>query len=238
MKKNLPAIVFCGGLMFAGAAHAHYLWLESAENGARLYFGEAEMLLKEKSPGKLDNFKSPQAFIQDPATGKTVAVAPARAAQYFAITSDKRPASFLAMDESLEVRDLTKHDLGFAKSNYYARYGQASGGAASMLALDLQSRGTDAFVVMYRGQPLKGAKVEVIAPNTWMQENKTDSQGLVSINTPWRGQYVVHVLHVDKTPGQHGGQRYDSLRNHFTYTFSKTDGADPGPAVAPKHSED
>lgn len=98
-----------GTLSVAGAAHAHYLWIEPSDNGAKLYYGEADALLKEKSPGKLDN------------------------------------------------------------------------------------------------------------------------------NTSRRGQYVVHVLHVDKTPGEFAGKKYDALRNHFTYTCLKTEGTDPGPAMPPKH---
>ena len=140
--------------------------------------------------------------------------------------------------ESLEVRDLTKRGLGFAKSNYYARNGSAGAADNSPLVLDLQERRPNAFTVLYRGQPLKDAKLEVIAPNTWIQEHKTDAQGMVEINTPWRGQYVVHLLHVDQTPGEFAGSKYDSLRNHFTYTFVKNDGADPGPAMPPKHGAD
>ena len=78
----------------------------------------------------------------------------------------------------------------------------------------------------------------MIAPNTWMQEHKTDAQGAVEINTPWRGQYVVHVLHIDKTAGEFAGKKYENLRNHFTYSFIKTEGADPGPATPPHHGTD
>lgn len=45
------------------------------------------------------------------------------------------------------------------------------------------------------------------------------------INTPWRGQYVVHLLHVDKTPGEFGGKKYDALRKQ---------GTNPGPALPPQ----
>lgn len=133
-KPMKPFIQLLTGIALAasGAAQAHYLWIEPTDTGARLYYGEAEAALKEKSPGKL----------------------------------------------------------------------------------------------------------EVIAPNTWVQEHKTDAQGAVAINTPWRGQYVVHVLYVDKTAGEFAGKKYESLRNHFTYSFIKTDGADPGPATPPHHAAD
>lgn len=219
-------------LLASTPAQAHYLWIESGDAGARLYFGEAEVQLKEKSPGKLDNIKGPQAFASD-AGGKPAPAAITRTAEHFAIAGGKA-AAVLAAEESLEVRDMSKYGLGIAKSNYYARHGQAANGATA-LVLDVQERGPNTYTILYRGQPLKDAKLEVIAPNTWMQEHTTDAQGAVQINTPWRGQYVLHVLHVDKTPGEFAGKPYDSLRNHFTYTFVKTEGADPGPAVPPKH---
>lgn len=228
-----------GALCVAGAAQAHYLWIEPGDTEARLYYGEADVLLMEKSPGKLDNIKSPQAFVPDATSGKTNAVAVSRAADYFTIAS--RAPAILVAEESLEVRDLSKHGLGVAKSNYYARHGQpgmSGNGSAAPLVLDVQGHGPNALTVLYRGQPLKDAKLEVIAPNTWVQEHQTDAQGMVAINTPWRGRYVVHVLHVDKTPGEFAGKKYEALRNHFTYTFIKAEGADPGPAMPPKHGMD
>jgi len=231
MNKFIACIAL--GALFSGAAQAHYLWIEPDEAGARLYFGEAEVQLKEKSPGKLDSIKGLQAFAVD-ASGKRSAAPVGRGGNHFAIGA-ATAGTWLASEESLEVRDLSKHKLGIAKPNYYARFGQPAADAATALALDVQAAGPDTFIVLYRGQPLKAAKLEVIAPNIWMQEHTTDANGAARINAPWRGRYVLHVLHVDHTPGEHGGRQYDNLRSHFAYTFDKADGADPGPAVPPQH---
>jgi uncharacterized GH25 family protein len=237
--KSFAKLVSAIALAASSAAQAHYLWIEPTETGARLYYGEAEAALREKSPGKLDNIKAPKAFVPDAANGKTSSAALTRADDHFSIAANRNAASILAHEESMEVRDLSKSGLGFAKSNYYARHGQTAANAeASPLALDLQTRGPNAYTVLYRGQPLKDAKLEVIAPNTWVQEHKTNAQGAVEINTPWRGRYVVHVLHVDKSAGEFAGKKYESLRNHFTYSFVKQDGADPGRAMPPQHVED
>lgn len=236
--KNLIGIFCIGAAFAAGTAHAHYLWIEGDHAGSRLYYGEADALLKEKSPGKLDNIKGPKAWLQNQVNGKPAETAISRGAQYFTIAAAKKTAAVLATEESLEVKDLSKHGLGLAKSNYYARLGQPAGNADTALVLDVQASAPNRLTLLYRGQPLKGAKVEVIAPNTWTQEHKTNAQGMVEINTPWRGQYVLHVLHVDATPGEFAGKKYDSLRNHFTYTFVRKTGANAGPAVPPQHMED
>jgi len=232
-NKNFASLLMLSAALVTGTAHAHYVWIESDNGGTRLYYGEADALLKEKSPGKLDNIKAPQAFALNQSKDNPAAVEINRGAQYFTIAAPKKSAAVLVKEESLEVKDLTKHGLGFAKSNYYARQGQLADRADTALTLDVLGNAPNHLTVLYRGQPLKDAKVEVIAPNTWVQEHKTNAQGMVDINTPWSGQYVIHVLHIDQTPGEFGGKKYESLRNHLTYTFVKKDGLNPGPAVPP-----
>ncbi|MES2026449.1 MAG: DUF4198 domain-containing protein [Pseudomonadota bacterium] len=232
--KPILALACCASLLASGVAQAHYLWLESGNKGAALYYGEVDVQLREKSPGKLDRIGGVQAFVNTGDQVKPVDVN--RTANHLAIASGKSP-NVLALEESLGVADLTKHNLGMAKSNYYARLGQPlASGATSPLALDIKQGNTaNTFILLYRGQPLKNAKLEVIAPNTWMQEHHTDAQGAVEINTPWRGQYVVHVLHIDRTAGEFAGKQYDNLRNHLTYTFVKAKGSNAGPVQPPKH---
>lgn len=237
MRKSYKAALFTLAVapFITANAQAHYLWIEQTNAGAQLFFGEVQEGVKEKSPGKLDNIKAPAASVQK-AKGQALDATDARRMeQSFVIADSKGAAAVTVVEESLEVKDLTKHGLGLAKSNYYARAGNAAAGNATM-ALDVQQQAANRFTVTYRGQPLANAKLEVIAPNTWVQEHKTNAKGTVEINTPWRGQYVLHVLHVDATPGEHQGKKYESLRNHLTYTFVSPKGADPGPAVAPKQT--
>lgn len=229
-------------LLLAGAAQAHYLWIESGKAESQVYFGEPDMLLKEKSPGKLDNIRNPKAFLQSQPGVAPVNAEVQRREAYFLVPAAGNASSVLVTEESMEVKDLTQYGLGFAKSNYYARYGKPiadkEANTSSLLPVDLKQISAQRYRLLYRGQPLAHAKLEVIAPNTWLQEHKTDANGAVEINTPWRGQYVLHVLHVDKTPGEFGGSKYEALRNHFTYSFVKTKGADPGLAAPPKQVED
>lgn len=232
-RKIIPAAVLAGLLITTGNASAHYIWLEADEAGARVCYGEAEADLREKSPGKLDGMNVPRVFAVQGSGSTTLSVN--RTAEHFAVTGASPGATLLAAEESAGIRNLGKYGLGMAKSNYYARHGlPRSEEAKASLALDVAGHNPNQLTVLYRGQPLKDAKVEVIAPNTWVQEHKADAQGNVVINTPWRGRYVIHVLHVDPTPGVVEGKRYDSLRNHFTYSFYQAAGTDPGPAVAPR----
>ena len=220
-------------LISATPAQAHYPWLEPGDDGVRLYFGEPDAGLRESSPGKLDTIKLPRVVVVESGGAKASGAPVIRKPMHLVVTDNKKAEAVLVAEESLEVRDLTKNGLGFAKTNYYTRYGKA-GAEDALLALDVRALPeTNHYVVSYRGQPLGKATLDLVAPNTWVQQYKTDAQGQVKINTPWRGQYIIHVLHVDKTPGEFTGVKYDILRNHHTYTFSQSQGADPGPAVPP-----
>lgn len=238
LSKSLFVTV-CGLCLFiSNAAQAHYIWLEPSNASVLLYFGEVDAQLREKSPGKLDKINALQAYAY---SGKLAdksfkEIAVHRNSNHLVIESGKA-STVLAREESVAVADLNKYKLGIAKSNYYARLGLAATlGTSSLLALDIaQGNKPNSLIVSYRGVPLENAKVEVIAPNTWMQEHHTNAQGIVEINTPWRGQYVVHVLHIDATSGEFSGKAYDNLRNHLTYTLLRTKGADAGPVQAPKH---
>lgn len=234
-KPFLVTLCFVS-LLASGVAQAHYIWLEPSKGNTSLYFGEVDVQLREKSPGKLDKITDVQAYTANKAAKDFKAADVRRSGNYLIIDSGKA-TTVLARAESVPVADLSKHKLGIAKSNYYTRLGQAlTLGATSPLALDIaQGSTSNSFILLYRGQPLENAKLEVIAPNTWMQEHHTNAQGIVEINTPWRGQYVVHVLHIDATPSEFSGKAYDNLRNHLTYTFVRTKGANAGPAQAPKH---
>jgi len=89
-----------------------------------------------------------------------------------------------------------------------------------------------AFKVFYQGKPLAKAKLELIAESGWKREFKTDEQGAVEAQLPWRGTYVIEVQHTDATPGKLGEEAYDTLRCASTLSFRLADGP-PGPPMPP-----
>jgi hypothetical protein len=242
MAMNVAVVRLIGGAMLfvSSLAQAHYLWLESGKATVRLFYGEVEEGVREKTPGKLDTIRSPQASI---VTGDAATLTPPviRMADHFAISLPRSASTVAVKEEAAEVRDLSAYNLGVAKTNYYARLQQASGSPHSdgpYLPLDIAPQGKNQFIVLYNGKPLIKAKLQVIAPNTWVQEHTTDREGKVTINAPWRGRYVLHVLHVDPAPGEFEGKPYQFLRNHFTYSFVQSKGAPAGPALLPQSRAD
>ncbi|WZB64904.1 hypothetical protein WJ971_18360 [Achromobacter xylosoxidans] len=68
----------------------------------------------------------------------------------------------------------------------------------------------------------------------------TDAQGKARFDLPWKAQYVLRTMHIDKTPGERqgakGAEPYDAVGYVATLTFVKPDGVMPlpaGPVVPP-----
>jgi len=132
------------------------------------------------------------------------------------------------------VADMKKYNWGMVKPMYYARHGAQSANAevrpAQTLDIVPVAGGQNVFQVFFNGKPLKGEKLMVYAPNTWAKEYKTDAEGKVKLETPWAGQYVLEVIHTDKTPGKFEGKDYESVRHRATYTFKKELPHPPAPS--------
>jgi hypothetical protein len=229
MKKSrhICMLTAClASLVGAGSAQAHGLWIEQTGATKTLFFGEPENALKEVFPGRLEAIKSPQAMTIN-AAGEPSKSTLARTAIGFVSVESAASQTLLASETSIEVKDYTANGLGIVKPMYYARFAPMPFVTARPeSALDLVPAAADANAVMvsYNGQPLAKAKVTVIAPNTWTQEHTSDAQGRISINTPWRGQYVLEVTHTDNAPGEFEGKRYAALRSRAMLTFVQAQG--------------
>ena len=103
--------------------------------------------------------------------------------------------------------------------------------AAAILAWGVASRSSrpGAFKVFYKGQPLAKAKLELIAESGWKREFHTDADGAVETSLPWRGGYLIEVVHLDATAGSLGSEAYDSARSVTTLSFRATSGIEPLP---------
>lgn len=215
--------LLAAALLLPGFLSAHYIWIERKGAAARVYYGEIQDGEREKSPGKLDKIRGLRMFAADK-SGQSQEVKNAKTAEYFTAGCGK--AEFvLAHSLEVPVTDMKKYNWGMVKPMYYARHGArtAASPAKAVHALDILpvAGSENAFQVFFNGAPLNGEKLMVYAPNTWAKEYKTDAEGKVKLETPWAGQYVLEVIHTEKTPGQFEGKDYASVRHRATYTFIK-----------------
>lgn len=213
MKKIILLFLACTAL----PAAAHALWLEQADNQTRLYFGEYDEGLHEKTGGRLDTITAPAASLL---TADSVPLVTKRAADFIAIEgANNQPV--IAHDLSMKVKDYTKYHWGFAKPMYYARISHSVIEIMSNHALDIQPAGTDKVRINLNGHPLPKAKVKIVAPNQWAKELEADDNGEVTFALPWEGLYVFEVVHLEASAGEYQGDKYENIRHVSTLSVVK-----------------
>lgn len=217
---KLSFILVLGLLAFIQTtiAQAHFIWLEQADGQTKLYFGEYEGGLREKTGGKLDTIATPAATTLD---NQSLPIAAKRAENFIAIEGAKNQ-SVLAHELGMKVKDLTKNHYGIVKPMYYARIGNGNAEvAATSHALDIQPLGNHKVRIYLNGKPLAKAKLKVMAPNQWLQELDADANGEATYSMPWAGLYVLVAIHLEPNKGVYQGDAYDNIRHVSTYTVVK-----------------
>jgi hypothetical protein len=222
MKRwSLIALTLC---LTAASASAHYLWIEhdGASPTAKIYFGEYGEGVKEKAGGKLDAFTALKVWGFKPGAKAAKTLPVKKMDDHFLVSKIPAGAAIFAQDVERDVVDYTKHGIGVVKPAFYAR-AAADPSIAPAQTLDvLPVAGSSAtFRVTFKNAPLANATVSVTAPNLWMREHKTTSEGLVMVEMPWPGQYVLDVVHKEVGPGEFKGKPYEAVRHRATYTFAR-----------------
>ncbi len=190
------------------SAQAHFVWLERDASGSvAAYFGEWAAGLRETEEGYLKLIAAPKAFATD---GTALAVTRA---------NDRLPVA--AKDVAGDIRLVNLYFPEKAKnlSQYQAKLGRTETAAKFDLELVPVAANSNTFTLVLRGAPLADADVVLFTSSGWNRTFKTDAEGKVTIETPWSGQAVIEVGHVEKKPGEHDGRAYEAVRHVFTLTF-------------------
>jgi hypothetical protein len=205
------------------SAQAHYLWIESSADKVMLRFGEFAENQRERSPGRLDEIVAPQA--QSFSGSGPAPVALKREADGFAFTQTGKNAELIAEEKRMGVRDWSGSGIGIVKPMFYARATGTNAAVKPAMQLDIVPTGSaDQFKVWFKDQPLAKSAVTVYAPNGWWQEHKTDANGNVALARPWRGQYVIEVIFLEKAAGTFEGKTYNAVRHRATLTVNQPNG--------------
>ncbi|MDP3743771.1 MAG: DUF4198 domain-containing protein [Methylotenera sp.] len=196
---------------------AHFIWLEQADGQTKLYFGEYEGGLREKTGGRLDTIATPEAMTPD---NKALTVATKRADDFIVIEgANNQPV--IAHEFGMKVKDLSKYYYGIVKPMYYARIGTGHAEAAISHALDIQPLGNNKVRVHLNGKPLAKAKLKVLAPNQWLQELDADGNGEATFSMPWAGLYVLEVVYLEPNKGTYQNEAYENIRHVSTLSVVK-----------------
>jgi len=203
--RTLAAIALLGS---AGAAQAHFVWLErGAEGPAKAYFGEWADDVREKQDGLL---------------GKIMVSPVVTAADGTVLKASGKGADFV------EFAATGKGDVRLAQPMQFketlVKYGAKVGRTDTQAKLDLElvptAAGANSFVLNFEGKPLAKTEVTVFGPPKWEKRFWTDENGRIEITTPWPGQYVLEAAHVEEKAGEADGKSYAKIRYVSTTTFN------------------
>lgn len=213
---KIPFLTTLAILAIAGSASAHEVWLErDAAGPVRVYLGEPAEAVPAGGDPEFSKLKAPKVF-----TGDVKAPAPiVRKADHLeAAVSGKGDVRLL--DDA--VFDAWKNDAGaYEGAVFYAREGRTETKAALDLEIVPVTAHGDTFTVLFRGQPLADASVNLINPDKWAKTFKTDARGQLTIPSEWKGRYLLAASHAVDESRALGGQTVAKVYHTSTLTFVK-----------------
>jgi len=200
MKK---IIALCAGLTFTLSAQAHMLWLErGSDDQTRAYFGEYSEQIKETQDKALKSFNS--AVAEQNKQKLKAKVQPDHLAYASKGTADVKLSSELMYGEAL--------------LSYHAKVGRSDLKAVSELDIVPVQANSNTFAVFYQGKPAAGIELTVFSPQFWQKKYTTNPQGQITIDTPWKGQYVIEASKESEKAGKFNQQNYK--KQYFVTTLS------------------
>ena len=201
MKK---IFALCTGLTFTLSAQAHMLWLErDADDQTRAYFGEYSEQVKETQDTSLKSFNS--------------AVAEQNKQKLKAKVQSDHLA--YASKGAADVKLSSEMMYGEALLSYHAKAGRSDLKAVSELDIVPVQANSNTFAVFYQGKPAAGLELTVFSPQFWQKKYTANSQGQITIDTPWKGQYVIEVSKESDKVGKFNQQNYSKQYLVTTLSF-------------------
>ena len=187
---------------------AHFVWIErDAQGNTAAYFGEWAANVRETEDSYLKLIAKPKAFT---AEGKELAVTRA---------NDRLNIAAAGATGDIRLTDTYFGEKAKSVSFYQAKLGRTETIAKFDLELVPETADSNRFTLFLHGKPVPDADVTLFTSSGWNRTFKTDDAGKVTIETPWPGQAVIEVGHVEKKAGEKDGRPYESIRHVFTLTF-------------------
>jgi len=184
-------------LILVSTVQAHYVWLERDGDGVtRVYFGEWQRDIREKTGGLLDRIKTPRAF----AASADRELLIRRRTDHLEIAS-KGAGDLRLVENGISPRE-DKEKGGATRTIYYAKAGRLETAAKLDLELVPTTSKGNIFAILFRGAPLPKTSVTVYGPPKWEKPLDTDEQGRITVSTPWSGRYVLEVVYFEQKPGE------------------------------------
>jgi hypothetical protein len=223
-------LLFCPGLAIA---HGYWVELDGSYKvnqpvKVKLFYGE--IAAGERMSGHfLDKMKDIRMYLQSPDGEKKELVMKQKNDYWEGAFVPTKSGTYelTGINDTREVQDWTKHNLGIVRPIQYLKACYAIGakpsGCASSLPLDAEwvHTGTGDYnvTVRYDDQAVPSQQTTV---GTFGGENKysvTDSAGKAKVTFKKPGLYILSIELIDKTPGTFQGKAYETVRRRLDYSI-------------------
>ncbi|MBN2965108.1 DUF4198 domain-containing protein [Sulfurospirillum sp. T05] len=209
MKKLLSAV--CVASLSLSSLMAHALWVEKEGDATKVFFGDWDKDSKELTGKRLDNIKAKTVLPQGVGTEAS--------REYDHIFIQTKHAGDVAVVEPIAPRKSRLADT-VGRTLYMGRAGRSENKALLPLDLVPVAPHSNEFTLMLEGEPLPRASVTLWGPPKWSIALRSDDAGKVTFKTPWKGEYLAQVRHVDESKGEVDGVAYDQTTYAMSLNFS------------------
>ncbi|MFD0992912.1 DUF4198 domain-containing protein [Tenacibaculum geojense] len=237
MKKNVLIILLT--LLISNKMTAHYLWIETNNNGKlnekqtiKVHYGEYTYGVIEKV--NEDAFKKVKNFtlwIIDPSGNKQKLTTKALENYYEASYIPKLKGNYTVFlnNNKIDVIDYTQYDFGIFKTHYHSTANFNVGGVDNEnktfnengIVVKRISSSSDKIKlqVLYKNKPLVGNELKIFVSDLWSKTLETDKDGMVLFSLPWKTKYIIETTKKEEVPGNYNGKDYQFIWHCATYSI-------------------
>lgn len=241
MKKLFLLFTF---LVLSTNSFAHYLWVETNATGklnqkqnVKIFYGEYTYGLQEKvGEDAFNSVKKFTVWAVAPNGEKTkLEVQPS---DFFYQTSftpkTNGTYTIVVNNNEIDVVDYTQYNYGIFKTHYHCLAKVEVGNKPSETAsinpegitiVDVSKKvhaenGEVTLKIFYKGEIAKEQEVDLFVKDLWTKKVKTDADGLVKFNLPFKTKYIIEVTKKEEVPGKYNGKEYQFIFHSSSYTFT------------------
>jgi uncharacterized GH25 family protein len=207
---------------------AHGYWLETKGSGKvnepvkiMLFYGEYSSEIRERG-SKLDKMVEILVSVLDVDGNKSAIKMTQTDTNWEGFYTPTKEGNYqiLGINDTREVQDFTKHNLGITRPIQFVRTNYLVGNTPLAMSknpqfLDIIPSIQGEFIALtaYKDNlPLNKMKVTITNPQSWTKTKTTNEKGRVTFLPTGKGMYLVEIEWIDKTTGTFKGKDYDSIR--------------------------
>jgi hypothetical protein len=230
--KNKIILLVLTLMPFLSMAHGY--WLEVKGSGKvgepakiQIFYGEYNNQGRMK--GKfLDKMNDIKLFVIDEVGNRIDVPTVQTETHWEGIFTPKTEGNYQVMgiNETREVQDWAKHNLGVVRPMQYLRtnyvVGKATASSKPGNYFDIIASESDNGInisAFKNNVPADKAKLTVVSPDGWEKVKVTSERGRASFVPNAKGIYLIEAEWIDKTPGTYKDKPYESIRYHTETTI-------------------